>query len=271
MAKNTRRLVKSKRGTAKKTKVLKVDSEKKIPKFELQLKNSTINFVLVYADWCGACHKFMNNIWEPMCKGSARHNRLAVRDDMIKNTSLSNANFDYLPSILIVDENGDLQSFKTPEGKDTNAMPTPKSLGDMKKIVNVPVKNINQMNASVINITDPSNPKPVINLNSATNMYANSAANVQNLEDPFSTEMLISNSAKAKANANAKAKANANAKAKASMPNIPNSNIEITENNLSDSSNVVYLPTPMVSPKALPKGFMRNFGKAFRKRLEGTV
>ena len=141
----------------------------------------------------------------------------------------------------------------------------------MKKIVNVPVKNINQMNASVINITDPSNPKPVINLNSATNMYANSAANVQNLEDPFSTEMLISNSAKAKANANAKAKANANAKAKASMPNIPNSNIEITENNLSDSSNVVYLPTPMVSPKALPKGFMRNFGKAFRKRLEGTV
>ena len=83
MAKNTRRLVKSKRGTAKKSKVLKVDSEKKIPKFELQLKNSTINFVLVYADWCGACHKFMNNIWEPMCKGSARHNRLAVRDDMI--------------------------------------------------------------------------------------------------------------------------------------------------------------------------------------------
>jgi hypothetical protein len=24
----------------------------------------------------------------------------------------------------------------------------------------------------------------------------------------------------------------------------------------------------MVSPKALPKGFMRNFGKAFRKRLD---
>ncbi len=267
MAKNTRRLVKSKRGTAKKSKVLKVDSEKKIPKFELQLKNSTINFVLVYADWCGACHKFMNNIWEPMCKGSARHNRLAVRDDMIKNTSLSNASFDYLPSILIVDENGDLQSFKTPEGKDTNAMPTPKSLGDMKKIVNVPVKNINQVNASVINITDPSNPKPVINLNSATNMYANSAANsdanVQNLEDPLSTEMLISNSA----NANAKAKANANAKA--SMPNIPNSNVVITENNLAKGSEVVYLPTPMVSPRGeLPKGFMRNFGKAFRKRLE---
>jgi hypothetical protein len=24
----------------------------------------------------------------------------------------------------------------------------------------------------------------------------------------------------------------------------------------------------MVAPKSLPKGFMRNFGKAFRKRLE---
>ena len=124
------------------SKVLKVDAKHKIPEFEAQIKAGTINFVLVYADWCGACHRFMDNIWNPMCKGKAKHNRLAVRDDMIKGTSLANANFDYLPSVLIVDEAGELQSFKTPEGKDTNAMPTPKSLGDMKRIVNVPVSSV---------------------------------------------------------------------------------------------------------------------------------
>jgi hypothetical protein len=129
----------SKTRKLKRTKVLKVDAKHKIPKFEQEIKGGNINFVLVYAEWCGACHRFMDNIWNPMCKGKAKHNRMAVRDDMIKNTSLANANFDYLPSVLIVDEAGQLQSFKTPEGKDTNAMPTPKSLDEMKRVVNVPV------------------------------------------------------------------------------------------------------------------------------------
>jgi len=130
---------------ASKGKVLQVDSKSKIPKFELELKNSTINFVLVYADWCGACTRFKQNIWNPMCKASAKHNRMAVRDDMIKNTSLANAKFDYLPSLLVVDEKGQLQTFETPDGE-TNAMPTPKNVSEMKRIVNVPVKNINKAN-----------------------------------------------------------------------------------------------------------------------------
>jgi len=140
---------------AGKGKVLQVDSKAKIPKFELQLKNSTINFVLVYADWCGACTRFKQNIWNPMCKGAAKHNRMAVRDDMIKNTSLANAKFDYLPSLLVVDEKGELQTFETPDGE-TNAMPTPKNISEMKRIVNVPV----------INITNKANYNKVVNENS---------------------------------------------------------------------------------------------------------
>jgi len=144
----------------RKSKVLKVDSKSKIPKFELQLKNSTINFVLVYADWCGACTKFKQNIWNPMCKGAAKHNRMAVRDDMIKNTSLANAKFEYLPSLLVVDEKGQLQTFETPDGE-TNAMPTPKNLSEMKRIVNVPVINITkQANFNqVVNSEDPEKPE----------------------------------------------------------------------------------------------------------------
>jgi hypothetical protein len=57
---------------------------------------------------------------------------------MIGKTSLRNANYKYLPSILVLDEKGNTQEFDTPEGP-TNAMPTPKTLNDMRRVVNVPV------------------------------------------------------------------------------------------------------------------------------------
>jgi thiol-disulfide isomerase/thioredoxin len=275
MAKNTRKAAKkpakSVRKTVKKSNVLKVDSAKKIPKFELTLKNSKINFVLVYAEWCGACHKFMDNIWNPMCKGSARHNRMAVRDDMIKNTSLSNASFDYLPSILVVDENGQIQTFKTPEGNDTNAMPTPKNLNDMKKVVNVPVKNINEVNSSVINITDPANPKPILNrreTNSKNLLNSNSVNESVNR----SVNESVNRSVNESANESVNGSVNRSNSAMSEMPNIPDSDVVITNKNLSKGAETIYMPTPMMSPKeSLPKGFMRKFGKAFRKRLENSV
>lgn len=240
----------------KRTKVLKVDAKHKIPKFEKEIKAGTINFVLVYAEWCGACHRFMDNIWNPMCKGKAKHNRMAVRDDMIKNTSLANANFDYLPSVLIVDEAGQLQSFKTPEGKDTNAMPTPKSLNEMKQIVNVPV----------MNITNSLNGKPV----------------AERKNTPF---VLSSSPTRALAEAESPA-----------MPNIPNAPAPVKNSNrltteepepMGTPAGVVYRPTPMAAPRQrlaedysrppqkggrrnmrFPKEFMRRFGLAFTRRLK---
>ena len=135
-------MAKTKKLTKGKGKVLKVDSADKISAMEKMLGKGSVTFVLIYADWCGACTRFKKNIWNPSCEGAAIHDRVALRDDMVKNTSLASANFDYLPSLVVVDENGKMQSFKTPEGKHTNAMPTPQSLQDMKRIVNVPVNNL---------------------------------------------------------------------------------------------------------------------------------
>ena len=139
------------RKSKKASPVLKVDSLSKIPALENILKDGKVTIVLVFADWCGHCHNFQKNIWNPMCKKNAIHNRIAIRDDMVPNSSLKNAKFDYLPSLLVVDENGQTQSFKTPEGEMTNAMPTPKSLNEMTQIVNIPVKPINNVNMNGIN------------------------------------------------------------------------------------------------------------------------
>jgi len=125
-------------------KVLEVDSASKIPALEKILSAGKITIVLVFADWCGACTRFRKDIWNPMCNGSATHNRVAVRDDMVRNTSLANAKFNYLPSLLVVNEKGEAEAFKTPDGV-TNAMPTPRSLEDMNRIVNVPVSPLSEL------------------------------------------------------------------------------------------------------------------------------
>jgi thiol-disulfide isomerase/thioredoxin len=124
----------------KKSSVLKVDMESKIPELEKILKNGKVTIVLVFADWCGHCHKFQKDIWNPMCNKEATHNRVSVRDDMMSKTSLNSAKFDYLPSVMVVNEKGELENFPTPEGNSTNVIPTPKSLEDMNRIVNVPLK-----------------------------------------------------------------------------------------------------------------------------------
>lgn len=124
----------------KSSSVLKVDSPSKIPDLEKLIKQGKVTFVLVYADWCGHCTKFKKDIWEPMCKKEALHNRAAVRDDMIPKTSLANTKYKYLPSVLVINEQGRPEEFETPEGVSTNAMPTPKSLEDMNRVVNVSLK-----------------------------------------------------------------------------------------------------------------------------------
>ena len=63
-------------------------------------------------------------------------NRLSVRDDMVGTTSLAGAKYDYLPAILAVGPDGKPAAFTTPEGKRTNAMPTPRTEEEMTQVVN---------------------------------------------------------------------------------------------------------------------------------------
>lgn len=170
---------------------LNVDNVSKIPSLEKALNSGRINIILVFAEWCGACHKFRKNIWNPMLRKNAMHNRIAVRDDMVGKTSLANTKFDYLPSILVVDEKGVAQTFNTPEGKVTNAMPTPKSLNDMTRVVNVPVAaasasnenvsaptaNVNLTNVAVRKNADPTALMEEISANIRKNNTANMNVN----------------------------------------------------------------------------------------------
>lgn len=121
--------------------MLKVDSAKGIGALEKVLKDGKITIVLIYADWCGHCHKFMENVWEPSCQKEAIHNRAAVREDVLPQTSLKGANFDGYPSVIVVNEKGEIEEFNK-DGKTTNAIPQPKSEAELTQIANAEVEPI---------------------------------------------------------------------------------------------------------------------------------
>lgn len=123
---------------AKHHNVLKVDSASKIAGLKKMLGNGRLTVVLVYADWCGACTRFKKSIWGPMSQRPAVHNRVAIREDLVGQTPLAGSKYKYLPTIMVVDEAGKPQQVESPEGP-TNAVPTPRSLDEMKRIVNLNV------------------------------------------------------------------------------------------------------------------------------------
>jgi len=242
------------RKTKAKGKVLKVDSADKIDAMESIVGKGSITFVLIYADWCGACTKFKKNIWNPMCEKSAAHSRVALRDDMVRNTSLASANFDYLPSLIVVDENGQMQSFKTPEGKHTNAMPTPQSLQEMNTIVNVPVGPLEPLGPVV-----PVNNKPVNNKavnNKSVNMKPvnNKPVNMKPMNNVLeeNPEIPLSN--------------------EAPLTLQMNEALTLTPSEPKGTLGKSYIPTPMVAPmKGGRRVSLKNITGMSKKVLKGLA
>jgi thiol-disulfide isomerase/thioredoxin len=168
----------------KKDEVLNIDSTTNIPKLEQMLQSGNMKFIMVYGEWCGACHKFRRDIWNPMTKTKAIHNRAAVRDDMVGQTSLKNAKFDYLPSIIVVDDKGEMQTFNTPEGKQTNAMPTPKNLNDMKRVANVPIKSMNSPNMRE-EAEEKAPESMTVRFNNSDTNFSSSKQSIQRNQTPY--------------------------------------------------------------------------------------
>jgi hypothetical protein len=132
----------------------------------------------------------------------AKHNRIAIRDDVFNNSPFAKKvpDLKYLPSMIIVDEKGDVQMNAAPEGP-TNILPTPTSVNQLVNMANVNVKPLsvaaattnqkNQTNAvneilskpmsmNNMNLSKPTNMNNVIaNANKTAEIANNAAAQVK--------------------------------------------------------------------------------------------
>lgn len=174
------------------TKVGKVDpidvrSKSDIGAFEGLLGRGPLTIVLVYADWCGHCQTFKQNMWnEVSAMPNKKVNTASVHYDMVENTSLKNAKIEGYPSLLLVGTNKQPASFKE-NGAETNALPTPKSITELKSMVNTPVNS------------------PVSNANTvATTVVNNATNNINSLKNTTTVNSVINNNTNVNRNRNTK-------------------------------------------------------------------
>jgi hypothetical protein len=130
---------------------LDVRDENDVPAFEKMLGNGPMMIVLVYADWCGHCTKYKENVWSPLKSVKNRTmNMASVHYDQLENTSLKNSKIEGYPSLLVVGKDKTPATFKSPSGTTTNSLPKANDFTTMKNLATSPIVE-NSENEVVLN------------------------------------------------------------------------------------------------------------------------
>jgi len=149
------------RRNKKGSKILDVRSDGAVKLFEKALVKGPLTLVYVNAKWCGACHRFNDEVWSPLTKLKNRSVNLAsVDSEYIGKTSLANVPRKFYPTLMLVGKDKKPATFEDEEGQPTNAMPRNPTLAQDKEalsnlVVNPTVKT---------NLSLPSNSPAVPNL-----------------------------------------------------------------------------------------------------------
>lgn len=102
-----------------------VRSKKDVKDLENTIQIGPITIVLIYADWCGYCKQFMENVWKKLLMKQLKAKLASVHHDQLQYTSLRDAKFKGYPSVLVVGSDGQPASFplSSMSKETTNAMP----------------------------------------------------------------------------------------------------------------------------------------------------
>jgi len=130
------------RKNRKRSHVIDVRSNGAVKLFEKALVKGPLTLVYVNAKWCGACHRFSDEVWSPLTKLKNKSVNLAsVDSEFIGKTSLANVPRKFYPTLLLVGKDGKPATFQDEEGNPTNAMPRNSTLSEDKEALSNLVVN----------------------------------------------------------------------------------------------------------------------------------
>jgi hypothetical protein len=96
-----------------------------------------INLILIYADYCGHCHRYKDDIWDDLASIPNRRAGLgSIHYDQLEQTPFANAKIDGYPSVILVGKDkvpAEFQSVET--GASTNALPDARNQEVLKTIL----------------------------------------------------------------------------------------------------------------------------------------
>lgn len=122
----------AKKGTKKKatgknmghSNVLDVTSSAHIPKIHDMLKKNKVVIVLIWADYCGHCHKYKSDVWENLVANSKRRAGLmTIHHDQLENVPEPiPKKVDGYPTVFQVTKDGAVKEYTSEEARDLKAM-----------------------------------------------------------------------------------------------------------------------------------------------------
>ena len=117
--------------------MLDVREETQVPELERLILNGPVTFVLIHADWCGHCHKYMPK-FKDIAKTPGRTAQMAaVHHDIVdKIPAIANAKITGYPSVVKVTPEGQVEDYKVPGSPETkNVVPEMNDPKVMKQLV----------------------------------------------------------------------------------------------------------------------------------------
>jgi thiol-disulfide isomerase/thioredoxin len=120
----------------KKHNTVDVRDPSQVSMLEETIKKGPITFILIYADWCGYCKKFKQEVWSKLL--ALEHivaNLASIHHDQLEHTSMRGAKFSGYPSVIVVGPDGIPATFDNGQ----NSMPNINDLVAMKRMVKQPV------------------------------------------------------------------------------------------------------------------------------------
>lgn len=128
--------LKSKAKPSSTSRSLDVRSAADVSKLVDLIKGNSITLVLIYADWCGHCKTFKEDIWSKLKTMPDRKVPLAeVNADILQNTPLASAKIDGYPSVVPIGNDMKMATLKDESGQPTNALPNTRDMSTMQTIV----------------------------------------------------------------------------------------------------------------------------------------
>lgn len=122
--------------------VLDVRSDGAVKLFEKALVKGPLTLVYVNAKWCGACHRFNDEVWSSLTKLKNKSVNLAsVDSEFIGKTSLAKVPRKFYPTLMLVGKDGKPATFEDEEGQPTNAMPRNSTLSEDREALSNLVVN----------------------------------------------------------------------------------------------------------------------------------
>jgi len=129
---------------AKKSKKIKgknhvdVRSAEDIPLLKDIFGKNKMTVVLVYADYCGHCHTYKDNVWNSLVNDKNRkHGMASIHYDQIEKTPLANTKVSGYPTVLVLGEDKSPINFKNKDtGEKEVDYPESKNKENMTRLLN---------------------------------------------------------------------------------------------------------------------------------------